>query len=76
MPVTCPRATATDLVVEQRFSLVHLTGMTDRGRRWLRRHCQAEAWQWLGEALTIDHRLAEAIVRHLLDDHLTVEDRR
>jgi hypothetical protein len=33
-----------------------------RESRWLKRHVSAEPWQWLGEGVAVDARMAGAIL--------------
>jgi hypothetical protein len=47
--------------------------MTPAGREWIAENCQAESWQWMGETLNIDTRMAEDVLEGMKADGLTVE---
>lgn len=48
--------------VRDEGSVVALTPLTDAASEWLDANVQAESWQWLGNALVIDHRYAQDIL--------------
>lgn len=43
-------------------SVFLLEPQTDKGSRWLKDHCEAEAWQWVGDSLAVEHRYMMGLV--------------
>lgn len=63
-----------DFSVVDEGSIVALTPLTTAAQEWLDENVEAEPWQYLGKALCVDHRCAEALLRGAVDAgfHLTV----
>ena len=62
-----------DLTVDRMGSIVGLTPMNQVAREWLDDNCQAEPWQWQGDTLNIDGRMAPEILEAIQAAGLTVE---
>ena len=62
----------TDFTVTYQGSIVGLTPRTEQAKAWLDENTRAEGWQWLGHALWIDHRMAEAILEGIHNDGLNI----
>lgn len=62
-----------DIQVDNSGSIVGLTPLTPAGREWIEEHCQAEPWQWMGETLNVDTRMAGNILVGMQADGLTIE---
>lgn len=48
-----------DVYVEDHGSIVQFEPRTEEARQWFDENVQAEGWQWLGNRLCVDHRLAK-----------------
>lgn len=59
-----------DIQLHNEGSLVGFLPLTEEGRTWLREEVQAEAWQFLGGALYVDHRMASPLIEAACDDGL------
>lgn len=46
-------------------SVLRFTGLTKAGKRALADDLGSESWQWLGNSLVIDHRMAGGAIDHL-----------
>lgn len=46
----------------QSGNIFGITPLTKRARRWINDNLQADSWQWCGNTLWIDIRMAEDIV--------------
>jgi aromatic ring-cleaving dioxygenase len=62
-----------DLYVQNDGSIFVVHPLTPPGKKFLRHECQSESWQWLGEALSVDHHMIGAIVQVAQDQGLVVE---
>ena len=51
-----------DFAVGDHGSIVSVRPLTKRASKWLKDHCQSEAWQWLEHSLNMERRYAFAIV--------------
>lgn len=47
---------------------------TDKAREWIEENVGTEPWQWLGDALAVDHRYIEDLELGMLDAGLTTDD--
>ena len=65
--------TEADFIVDRMGSIVGITPMNQAAREWLDANCQAEPWQWQGETLTVDGRMAPEILEGMTAAGLTVE---
>ncbi len=65
--------TQADFVVDRMGSIVGVTPMNQAAREWIDENCQTEGWQWLGDTLNMDIRMAPAVVQGIADDGFTVE---
>jgi len=45
---------------------------TDRARDWLKKHVQAESWQWLGGLLTVERRYSTDLLYGIINEGFTV----
>jgi len=46
--------------------------MTDAARQWVDENVQAEAWQWLGHSLAVEHGYTRELAQGMLDAGLNV----
>jgi len=61
----------TDIAVQDEGSVVLFHPNTPAAREWLDEHVQEDA-QWFGNALVVEHRYADELVRGITGDGLTV----
>lgn len=61
-----------DISIEHHGSLYAFRPLTEKGRQWLSEDVQSESYQWLGEALVVEHRFAGALAQAALDDGLSI----
>ena len=54
-------------------SVLRFVPLTDAARDWFEDNVASEAWQWLGHALVVDHRLAVDLLRGIDAAGLRVE---
>jgi hypothetical protein len=52
-----------DIEVTNHGTIWQFRGLTDEGKAFLTDNIESEPWQWLGDRLGVDHRMA----RQLLD---------
>jgi hypothetical protein len=45
----------------QSGNLYGITCKTKKAKKWVKENCQTDGWQWLGNTLWIDIRMAETI---------------
>ena len=46
--------------------------LSERAKAWVAEHVAAESWQWLCDALAVEHRYAPAIVDAMVGDGLVL----
>jgi hypothetical protein len=51
-----------DLTLRDEGTVVVFTPHTETGRTFLHEMLYSETWQWLGEALCVDHRMARSVI--------------
>jgi len=51
-----------DFLVIDHGSIVAIRPLTDEAEQWLDDNVAAEAWQWLGGFLCVDHRCAAPLI--------------
>lgn len=61
-----------DIRVENEGSIFVLRPLTETGEEWICENLASEPWQWLGNALCIEHRFAYEIVTGMKNDGLVV----
>jgi len=61
-----------DVEVVNHGTVILFVGQSDEGRSWIAQNVEAEAWQWLGPDLAVDHRLAGGLIDGMVDDGLNV----
>jgi hypothetical protein len=71
--VAAQAAKVPDLYVQNDGSIFVAHPLTPAGKKFLQHECTSEGWQWLGEALAVDHHMIGAIVQVARDQGLTVE---
>ena len=59
-----------DIQVNNQGTIILLTIMSEKGKKWINKHLQTEPWQWYGPSLAIDHRMAAPILEGMRDDGL------
>jgi hypothetical protein len=52
-------------------SVVGFFPLTETGMAWLTDNTQAEGWQWLGNVLYVEHRLAADIIEGAGNDGIS-----
>ena len=62
-----------DMVCRQEGSIVMLIPQTAIGIDFLQNECDSEPWQWMGNSLCVDIRMATEIVQGMIDQGLNVE---
>ena len=62
-----------DFQTDRMSSVVGITPMNPAAREWLDENCQADDWQWQGETLNVDRRMAPAILEGITAAGFTVE---
>jgi hypothetical protein len=62
-----------DVTIEDTGSVVLFRPTTEEGRAWLDDNIQAEPWQYMGSAIAVDRRYAQAIADGLAGDGLVIE---
>lgn len=61
-----------DVAVSNEGTVVVIEPLTDAAQAWIEANVYAEAYQWMGRALVVDHRYAPAIVAAMQEDGLVV----
>ena len=61
-----------DFSVENRGSIILFWPLTDAAREWLNFNCVNEPWQWFGDALSVEPRMAPDVYDGLITDGFTV----
>ncbi len=61
-----------DFTLEDHGSIALLRPNTTIAASWLEDNIYAEPWQWFGQALSMEPRLAPAIVEGIMAEGLTV----
>lgn len=51
-----------DVLIEDHGTIVTFHPLTQRARAWFDEFVQAEPWQWLGQRLSVDHRMAMPLI--------------
>lgn len=64
----------TDIVVrfEPASTVWTFEPITDEAREWIVESISFDDWQWVGNALGVDHRLADEILQIMIDDGFRV----
>ncbi len=62
------RLRKTDVFVQNHGSLVLFTLNTRAAREWVEDNLKTESWQWLGKALAVEARYADAVIA-MMEDH-------
>jgi hypothetical protein len=62
-----------DVLVHDEGTIWLFNPLSERAKTWIRKHVAAEPWQWLCDALAVEHRYAPAIVEARLGDGLVVQ---
>lgn len=61
-----------DIVVNDQGTIVMFSPQTEFGRNWLKENTRSESWQWLGDALAVDHRMAQDIIEGMQADGIII----
>ncbi len=61
-----------DIIIRDEGSVFLVKPVSDAGRQWIDTNLQTEPWQWLGEALGVEHRFITDIIDGMLGDGLIV----
>jgi hypothetical protein len=62
-----------DVVVQNEGSLFVFHLNTIEARSWVEEHVTTEPWQWIGGALTVEHRYARDLASGMQADGLLVQ---
>lgn len=62
-----------DFIIDRSGSIIGITPMNQDAREWLDENVQSEGWQWLGETLNVDIRMAGEVVAGMQAAGLNVE---
>ena len=62
-----------NVTIEDYGSIVLLTPMNARTRKWVDDHVATEPWQWMGASLTVDPRYVLSLLDRMEADGFTVE---
>lgn len=65
---------AADVLVDNQGTIMVLTPQTQEAKDWFDENVEAEGWQWMGDGLAVDHRMAENLLQGILTSGLTVGD--
>ena len=60
------RSAEPQVVVENHGTVASFTPNTDEARKQLHHATRSDGWQWIGDALVVDHRFVAGLVGHLL----------
>ena len=63
----------TDIYIEDEGTIVVFRPRTPAGFEWIEENVHSEPWQWLGNALCVDHRFADDLAAGMLDAGLELE---
>jgi hypothetical protein len=61
------------ILINESGSLIGFTTHTDAANEWFADNVAADAWQWLGNTLWVDHRAAPAVANGLVAAGLEIE---
>lgn len=59
-----------DVLVANEGTVVSFRPVSEAGKAFIEENVESESWQWLGDALVVDHRYAEPLIQGMLDDGL------
>lgn len=62
-----------DFLVYNEGTIWLFNPLSERANAWVAEHVAAESWQWLCDALAVEHRFAPAIVEAMVGDGLVVQ---
>jgi hypothetical protein len=62
-----------DIRVLDDGTVVGFQPLTESARDWVAKHVAAEPWQWMGEILWVDHRLANMLATGMAEAGLALE---
>ncbi len=62
-----------DVLVHTEGTIWVFNPLSERARAWVNEHVAAEPWQWLCDALAVEHRYAPAIVEAMVADGLVLQ---
>jgi hypothetical protein len=68
--ITESRRTAADVSVENQGSVIVLQPLTKKAKMWIDENVSSEPWQWVGNGLVIDWRMAEELVDAMREEGL------
>lgn len=65
------RSNGLDVEVESHFTIYLVRPLTDAARAWIEDHVDPDAQHW-GDAIVVEHRFVEPLVRGMEQDDLVV----
>ncbi len=63
-----PASPVIDIFIRDEGTVVAFTLSTEAAADWFNDHVEAEPYQWLGDTLYVDHRLATDLILGILND--------
>lgn len=64
------RPADTDVRLIDEGTLIGFTPLTEVAQDWFRLNVESEDWQWMGNTLWVDHRLARDLMQAVVDEGL------
>jgi hypothetical protein len=61
-----------DFLIADHGSIFTIAPVSEAARQWLDENVASEPWQWLGDALCVDHRCARDLIDQIADDGFDV----
>lgn len=62
-----------DISVVDQGSVIGFSGVSEDGGAFLLEALDSEPWQWMGETLWVDHRVAQGVIGAIDDAGLVLE---
>lgn len=62
-----------DFLFEDHGSIIMLWPLSREASDWVEENVQSEPWQWLGEALCVDHRMARGLIDAVITEGFSVK---
>ena len=61
-----------DVLARDEGTIVEFMPVSRAAKQWFNKNVQSESWQWLGDWLCVDHRVAPDLIAGLEEDGLVV----
>lgn len=69
-----PLEVVTDFYVMNNGYIIIFTPDTKRAADWLNSNVQSESWQWLGNALCVEHRYADGLIELIKENGFIINN--